>query len=68
MDLKETGWEDTNWIYVSGERLVAGSCEHNNESLHSITCWEFHEWLSNWWLLNNSFPLSSLRMANYTKL
>jgi hypothetical protein len=29
-----------------GQTPVAGSCEHSNETLGSITCWEFPEWLS----------------------
>ena len=34
IDLKEIGWEDVGW------RQVAGCCEHGNEPLHSVKCWE----------------------------
>jgi hypothetical protein len=30
---------------------VAGFYEHGNEPSGSIKCWEFLEWLSDWWLL-----------------
>jgi hypothetical protein len=30
---------------------VKGSSEHGNEASQSVQCWEFLEWLSNYWLL-----------------
>jgi hypothetical protein len=30
---------------------VEGSCEQDNEPSGSMKCWEVHEWLHNWWLL-----------------
>jgi hypothetical protein len=39
---------------------VEGFCEHGNEPLGSIKCWEFLEWLHNWQLLKTgSAPLVS---------
>jgi hypothetical protein len=34
----------------SGQGPVEGSCEHGNEPLGSIKCWEVLEWLHNWQL------------------
>jgi hypothetical protein len=33
------------------ERLMSAFCEGSNPTSESIKCWEFHEWLSNFWLL-----------------
>jgi hypothetical protein len=30
---------------------VEGSCEQENETSRSVTCWEILEWPSDWWLL-----------------
>jgi hypothetical protein len=35
----------------SGYGTVKGSCEHGDEPLDSIKCWEVLEWLHNWQLL-----------------
>jgi hypothetical protein len=40
--------------YSSGP--VEGSCEHGNEPLGSIKCWETLEWLSDLRLLKDSAP------------
>jgi hypothetical protein len=40
---------------------VEGSCEHGNEPLGSVKCWEILEWLSDWRLLKmDSAPWSLL--------
>jgi hypothetical protein len=36
-------WASIKFSNMSGE----GSCEHNNETLGSIKCWEVLEWLHN---------------------
>jgi hypothetical protein len=44
MDLREIGWGSMDWIDLAHDRvLVEGSCEHGNEPLGSIKCWEVHE-------------------------
>jgi hypothetical protein len=43
--------------FGSGHRAVVDSCEHTNEPLGSITCWEF-VWLCNYWLLKEPDPLT----------
>jgi hypothetical protein len=30
---------------------VEGSCEHGNEHLDAIKCWEILEYPSDWWIL-----------------
>jgi hypothetical protein len=35
-------------------RPVEGYCEHSDEPLGSIKCWEVLEWLHNWQLLKKS--------------
>jgi hypothetical protein len=35
----------------SGQRPMAGSCEHGNEPSGSIKCWEFLSWLTSYQLL-----------------
>jgi hypothetical protein len=32
--------------------ISGGSCEHGNEPLGSIKCWDVLEWMHNWMLLN----------------
>jgi hypothetical protein len=51
IDLKEIGWDGMDWIDLAQDRELEGSCEHGNESLGSIKCWEVLEWLHNWQLL-----------------
>jgi hypothetical protein len=42
MNLKETGWEDMDWIqWASRQEQVAGCCEYGNEPLGSIKCRKF---------------------------
>jgi hypothetical protein len=36
----------------SGYEQVVGSCEHGNEPLDSVKCWEFLKWL-----LKKNFPV-----------
>jgi hypothetical protein len=56
MDLKEIECKNVDWIHL---KQVAGFCEHHNELLNSIKCWEFLEWLSNYWLFKeDSAPWS----------
>jgi hypothetical protein len=44
MDLREIGWDGMDWIDLApGEGPVKGSCEHSNEPLGSIKCWEVLE-------------------------
>jgi hypothetical protein len=43
---------------------VEDSCEHGNEHSGSIKCWEFLEWLHNWWLLKKG---SALRVSEATQ-
>jgi hypothetical protein len=38
-----------DWIDLAQDR--EGSCEHANEPLGFIKCWEVLEWLRNWQLL-----------------
>jgi hypothetical protein len=45
VDLREIGWEDVDWIYLSHDRLVAGYYEHGNETTGSINVREFLDWL-----------------------
>jgi hypothetical protein len=41
MDLREIGWDDMDWIYMAQDRdRWGGCCEHGNDSLVSIKCWE----------------------------
>jgi hypothetical protein len=40
MDLREMGWNGMDWTDVAQDRPVEGSCEHCNEPLSSIKCWE----------------------------
>jgi hypothetical protein len=51
-----------NWIDLAQDRdPVEGSCEHGNETLGSIKCWEVLEWLYKWRLLKKgSAPWTSL--------
>jgi hypothetical protein len=30
---------------------VEGACEHGNDLLSPVKCWELLEWLNDWWLL-----------------
>jgi hypothetical protein len=50
MDLRGTGWGVKTVFLCSGYRIlvVAGSCEHENESSDSIECWEILNWLSDY--------------------
>jgi hypothetical protein len=45
IDVRETGWDDTDWIdrAQGREGPVAGSCEHCSELSGPIKCWEFVE-------------------------
>jgi hypothetical protein len=36
---------------------VEGSCEHGDEPLGSLKCWEFPDWLHNWQLLRKDSAL-----------
>jgi hypothetical protein len=55
IDLIEIGWDGVDWINLAQERdQWRGSCEHGNEPLGSIKCWEILEWLHNWRLLRKS--------------
>jgi hypothetical protein len=47
MNLREIRWEYGMDSSGSGYATVAGSSEHGIESLGSIKCWDFLEWLSN---------------------
>jgi hypothetical protein len=38
------------YLSRSGNGQMAESCEYGDEPSGSIKCWEFLEWLSNWWL------------------
>jgi hypothetical protein len=54
MDLSEIGLGGVDWIGLAQDmyRLQMGSsCEHSNEPLGSIKCWEPTEWLHNLWPL-----------------
>jgi hypothetical protein len=48
-------WERMWWYWLdwsgSGSGPLEGFCEHVNEPLGSIKCWEDLEQLHNWWLL-----------------
>lgn len=39
------------WTALVCSELVVGSCETCSEPLGSIKFWEFHDYLSNYWLL-----------------
>jgi hypothetical protein len=41
MDLRDIGWGDMYWVDLAQDR--EGSCEHGNEHLGSIKCWEILE-------------------------
>jgi hypothetical protein len=44
IDLREIGLDGVDWIDVAEDkRPVEGSCEHGNEPLGSINCWEVLE-------------------------
>jgi hypothetical protein len=43
MDLREIGWDDMDWIDLSGYGPLEGSCEHGNQSLGYIKYCEFLE-------------------------
>jgi len=45
MDLQDVGCEGMDWIELSGQGQVAGTCESGNESLCSIKCTKFFDWL-----------------------
>jgi hypothetical protein len=47
IDLRNLGWGYGIDSSGSGYRLVEGSCEHGNEPLDSIKCWEIPEYLHN---------------------
>jgi hypothetical protein len=52
MDLREIGWDGMDWIDLALDRdQRKGSCQHGNEPLGSIKCWEVLEWLHNGQLL-----------------
>jgi hypothetical protein len=40
IDLREIGWVGVDWIDVAQDR---DQCEHRNESLCSLKCWEVLE-------------------------
>jgi hypothetical protein len=48
-----------DWIDVAKDRgPVEGSCQHSNEPSGSIKCWQFLEYLHNWWFFKKrSAPL-----------
>jgi hypothetical protein len=50
MDLKETEYEDVNWICLAHKRPVADYCEHHNKPLGSIKGREFLDKVSESWL------------------
>jgi hypothetical protein len=52
MNLGEIRWGYGLDSSGSGQRPVAGSCEHGNALSGSIKCREFLAWLNNCWLLN----------------
>jgi hypothetical protein len=41
IDLRETGWGGLDWFYLAENG--AGSCEHDNELLGPVKCWEILE-------------------------
>jgi hypothetical protein len=43
--------------------LVGGSCGH--ESLCSIKCWEFFDWLSNYYLLTKRTPHHGISLVSF---
>jgi hypothetical protein len=51
MDIREIGW---GCVLDS-----SGSCEHDNEPSGFIKCWQFGEWLSNYWLLKKDSAVRS---------
>jgi hypothetical protein len=51
MDLRETEWSGMDWIDLAEDGATGRLCEHGNESLGSIKCWEVFEQLHNWLLL-----------------
>jgi hypothetical protein len=46
-------WTGSDW------GLVVSSCEQGTEFSDSIKCWEFREWLNNYWLLKKDTVLWS---------
>jgi hypothetical protein len=50
--MERMGWYGLD-LSGSGQVPVEGSCEHSNEPLGSIKCWEILEYLYNWWRLKN---------------
>jgi hypothetical protein len=48
-----------DWIHLAQDRDMASSCEHNNEPSGSVKCWEFLEWLRNYWLFKKDSALWS---------
>jgi hypothetical protein len=43
---------------VAWDGVPVGSCEHGDELSDSIKCLEILMWLSDWWLLKDSVPLT----------
>jgi hypothetical protein len=56
IDLREIVLDGMDWP-GSGQGPVEGSCEHGNEPLGSIKCWQVLEWLHNWRLLKKGSAL-----------
>jgi hypothetical protein len=52
MYLREIGWDDIDWIDLAQDRdQWKVSCEHGDETLGFLKCWEVPEWLDNFQLL-----------------
>jgi hypothetical protein len=51
IDVREIGWDGMDWIDLAEDRDQWRACEHSNEPLGSIKCWEVLEWLHNRQLL-----------------
>jgi hypothetical protein len=56
MVLRETGWRVVGWVHLAQAVALAGCCEYCSKPSGNIKCWEFLEWLSNCWLLEDSAP------------
>jgi hypothetical protein len=56
-DLSEIGWGGMDWIDLAQDGTVEGSCEHGNEPLGEIKCWEILEYLSDYWVLKKASAL-----------
>jgi hypothetical protein len=53
MDLRETGWDDVDWIDIAQDRDQWRALVHDIEPSGSMKCWGVLEWLHNWRFLKN---------------